>query len=148
MLCVIAGSLTVINHKLPCHVFVDMEEVGTFIWMKKRTLESTELKLTGKKLILGLIKDENFLSKKKWNSPFYLIHEFSRQKSTEYWLLISKTRRGDCRVCGSLTSRAIQIEAAPSSNVTKFITLKGSVIIINLSDYNCLTSIKVSKVFM
>lgn len=148
MLYVIAGSLTVINHKLPCHVFVDMAEVGTFAWMKKRTQESTELKLTGKKLILGQIKDENFLSKKKRNSPFYLVNEFSRQKSTEYWLLISETRRGDCRVCGSSTSRAIQIEAAPSSNVTKFITLKGSVIIINLSDYNCLTSIKVSKVFM
>ena len=116
--------------------------------MKKRTQESTELKLTGKHLILGQIKDENFLSKKKRNSPFYLVNEFSRQKSTEYWLLISETRRGDCRVCGSLTSRAIQIEAAPSSNVTKFISLKGFVIIINLSDYNCLTSIKVSKVFM
>lgn len=65
MLYVIAGSLTVINHKIPCHVFVDMAEVGTLVWIKKRTQESTELKLTGKKLILGQIKDENFLSQKK-----------------------------------------------------------------------------------
>ena len=117
--------------------------------MKKRTQESTELKLTGKKTNFRSNQRRKLcLKKKKINSPFYLIHEFSRQKSTEYWLLISETRRGDCRVCGSVTSRAIQIEAAPSSNVTKFITLKGFVIIINLSDYNCLTSIKVSKVFM
>lgn len=89
MLCVIAGSLTVINHKLPCHVFVDMEEVGTFIWMKKRTLESTELKLTGKKLILGLIKDENFLSKKNEIvlSTWYMNLVDKRVQSIGCWYL-------------------------------------------------------------
>ena len=82
-----------------------------FCLNEKKERESTERKLTGKKLIWSQIKDENFLSKIR-NSPLYLIHEFSRQKSIDYLPLISETRRGDRRVCGCLKSRAIQIEAA------------------------------------
>ena len=66
--------------------------------------------------------------------------------------MTSEICRGDCGVCGRLTNRAVQIEAKGLSTghqMLRNLSLsRVAVTNINLSDYNCLTSIKVSKAFM